>query len=317
MKKTIPTLLLACVLFACKKEKNADSIESPSSDAKVPVKFSVQNFQLSQEDMSVNGRVQTDTSFKRFSNVYYMAYKWMVNPVNNQYENVNVSYIFQDTVNNKSNFGVISDSLAPGTYTISLAATTEKLSVFGQGQWIYAQSYIGAKSNDGYRMGEFFHKWTTVTINAGDNPPTVDVSLERKVGLIKLDFKDALPSSDPNGQVDFYVTRVSRGFTIADEKGTNPEYSNRLTLRRTSQTTWEDFLTVYPASNIVDIYLNWKDKVTGAPMSKIFTNVTVTPNKKTIISGYLYGAPLNPGGGNYILKLNQTWSSDSTVLSIN
>ncbi|WP_205513034.1 FimB/Mfa2 family fimbrial subunit [Longitalea arenae] len=310
MKKTIPALLLACVLFACKKEKNAESNE-PASDTKVPVKFSVQNLLLSQEDMSENGRVQTDTSLKRFSNIYYMAYK-----VNSNYENTNVSYISQDTVNNKSNFGVISDSLAPGTYTISLAATTEKLTVFGQGQWIYAQSYLGAKTGDEYRMGEFFHKMTTVTISAGDNPSAIEVPLERKVGLVKLDFKDALPASDPNGQVDFYVTNVCRSFTISNEQGTQPHISYRLTLRRTSQTTWEDFL-VSQSGYTVNINLNWKDKVTGAPMSKTFTNVTIAPNKKTIISGYLYGAPLNPGGGDYSLKLNQTWSSDSTVLSIN
>jgi hypothetical protein len=63
--------------------------------------------------------------------------------------------------------------------------------------------------------------------------------------------------------------------------------------------------------------LSWKDKVTGAFQSKTITNVTVTANKKTIITGYLYGVPTNVSAGDVIIRTNQSWSTDSTVISIN
>jgi hypothetical protein len=307
MKKTIPALLLACVLFACKKGTNSDD-SAPSSDAKVPVKFSVENFLVSQQDMSENGRVETDTSLSGFFRLSYLAFASNGNKA--------TYYYMDSTVNN---FGVISDSLAPGTYTIAIGAhkrlglrdtyvdagfssTQNKLST--------AQFY----SLLGWNTGDFFYKKLQVTVSAYGNPGIIDVSLNRIIGNLKIELKDVLPASDPNEAVTVEIFGVPQSYMINADT-TDNLYPYFIPINRTSRTTWE--YNIFGSNKPITVKIGWKDKITGAAQSKTFSNVQVNANKKTMISGYLYGVPQNVGGGDLYIRTNKDWSTDSTFINFN
>lgn len=302
MKKTIPALLLACVLFACKKDTNSD--ETPSSVSKVPVTFNIENFQVSQQDMSENGRVETDPTLSSFYKIFYMAFA---------NDGTTASYIEQDSTNSK--FGTISDSLLPGTYTIAVGAHNR--TVPSSFTYITAK-YASLSSAEFYNVwarntADFFYKKVQVTVNATGNQVVTDLSLNRIIGNLKVNLKDALPTSDPNGAITVNVLGVPQSYMINPDTVAN-RYSD-VPMDRTSQTTWE--YNIFGSNRPLTVMLSWRDKVTGAYQSKTITNVTVSPNKKTIITGYLYGVPTNVGAGDVFVRTNQNWSSDSTVISIN
>ena len=302
MKKIIPALLLACVLFACKKDTNSsESPESPSSQSKVPVKFNLESFMVSQQDMSENGRVETDPSLSKFYKVFYMAFKSDGTPV---------SYIEQDSTN--TNFGIISDSLLPGTYTVAIGAHNR----LGNYATYITAKYSALASAEFYNLyarntSDFFYKKSQVTVSAG-NASLNDVTLNRIVGNLKVDLKDALPTSDPNGAVSVFVANIPESYMINPD--TAAHYYESIPIDRTSQTTWE--YNIFGSNKPLTITIGWKDKVTGAPQTKTISNVILTANKKTIVSGYLYGVPTNVAGS-FITRTNQNWSTDSTVVSIN
>jgi hypothetical protein len=300
MKKTIPALLLACVLFACKKDTTSN--ESPASQSKVPVKFSVHNFLISQEEMSNNGRVETDPTLIRFTRLSYLAFGSDGN---------RVSRIWQTASDNPNDFGVISDSLAPGTYTIVIGATTfaglSDISDYGLNNSYFRVDPISQE------IGDLFYKKIQITVSENGNPPTMDLVLNRVVGQLKIELKDALPASDPNGAVTVNVFGVPTDLMFSTDLTRGAWYD--LPLNRTSLTTWDWY--ILGSSQKLQVVLGWKDKVTGAAQSKTIQNVLVTANKKTIITGYLYGTPENLGGSDYVVRTNPDWSTDSTVIKIN
>lgn len=292
---------MACVLFACKKDTNSE--ETPAAVSKVPVTFNIENFQVSQQDMSENGRVETDPTLSNFGKVFYMAFAS---------DGSKASYIEQDSTNSK--FGTISDSLLPGTYTIAVGAHNRTAPT--------SFSYITAKyaslsSAEFYNVyarttADFFYKKVQVTVNATGNAIT-DLSLNRIIGNLKVNLKDALPSSDPYGAITVTIFGAPQSYMINPDTVAN-RYSD-VPMDRTSQTTWE--YNVFGSNRPLTVMLSWRDKVTGAFQSKTITNVTVSPNKKTIITGYLYGVPTNVGAGDVFVRTNQSWSTDSTVININ
>ena len=296
MKKIVPALLLASVLFACKKDSNP--VDSPSSDSKKPVTFSVQNFLVSQQDMSANGRVE---ALPQIANVYYYAYKSDGSKASTKAQS-----------SGTANFGVITDSLAPGTYTIVLAASSISLDYFYTMNVGLKDAFLsqGTTAN----MGDFFFKKFQVTISDSGNPPTMDVSLNRVVGLLQANLKDALPASDPNGAaINVTVKYPASAIEFATEAPFHIHSEENI--NRINQTTWEYY--ILGSSQALTVTINWKDKTTGASMSKTIPNIVISPNKKTIINGYLYGVPDNLGGSDYIVRYNSDWSTDSTVVNIN
>jgi hypothetical protein len=297
MKKTIPALLLACVLFACKKDTN--SIESPASQSKVPVKFSLENFLVSQQDMSNNGRVETDPSLTGFYRLYYMAFAS---------DGSTASYIEQDSTN--TNFGIISDSLLPGTYTVVLGAWNRMNNVSAPNITAKHDELASAEFTNLYarNAGDFFYKKLQITVSNG-SPSNNDVTLNRLVGYLKVELKDALPGSDPFEALTVDIENVPQSYMINTDLATN-NYS-QYHMDRTSQTTWEYYN--FGSSTPANLHLNWRDKTTNTWQSRSI-QINFTANKKTIVSGYLHGVP---SAGSFTTKVSPNWSTDSTVVSIN
>jgi len=115
------------MLFACKKEtaNNTDFVNNkPPIEVKKSIRISIGDFIQNQENLKAVKRKKTNPQTNRnaeyaaLSDVYYVAYTS---------DGTRINFIHQDTINNSNNFGTISDSLAPGSYTIVLIASEKPL----------------------------------------------------------------------------------------------------------------------------------------------------------------------------------------------
>jgi hypothetical protein len=308
MKRLLPALLSLCFFYACKKD--ATTTPTSSQDAKKLVNFSVADFIIQQENLRVgNGRVAADSSLAKISDIYYLLYKS---------DSTKLKFIHQDSATNKSNFGTISDSLAPGNYFVAMIASTRPIDTFHLKQSRMMWDYISARYNQNpvpYKLGDIFFKKVPVVISATENPTNLELSLNRIVGQLKVELLDALPESHPNGYIRLELNPIPLTFDIAGEAVNQFAPTGQyFTTTRVNQTTFEEYVlgsTQHPFY----LYMNYKDKNTGAWISKTFENIKINVNKKTIIRGYLYGTAINPGSGDFQVKINDTYS-DSTIITI-
>lgn len=316
MKRVLFIPLLASLLFACKKDAvNTDPTGNVTPDqTKRAVRFSVADFIKQEENMRSAAKKAPGSSLTaredsaRLSDIYYIAYTS---------SGTKVHFFHQDTTTNPGNFGTISDSLAPGSYTIVLIASekplyTEPISSNSQiSDHSFGPSFIGGIAID--PLGDLFFKKIQVDISATGNPTDLEVSLNRIVGKLEVNVLDALPASNPNGFVRVVVTPLSIAFRIADETVRAPEDIWVWYGTRHDQHHFADYL--FGTTNEFNVIIEYKDKITGDSLVKTIEHVTCNTNKKTIITGYLYGTPNKPGGPDYQIRLNQAWDSDSTVIN--
>lgn len=303
MKKIMPALLLATVLFACKKNTSSDEGQS-SDEPKYPVSFSISDFIVTTQNM----RVATDPSLTKITNIYYYSFGS---------DNLRRSYITQDTTT-KTGFGIIKDTLPAGTYTIVICATTAPVTIGGGTNLTTSVIFGDLDPANGqlYPIPEIFYKKIQVTIAPSGNAQQ-DVSLNRITGKISVQAYDALPATDPKGEVALFLSTVKRHFnfnteTLGSETARFDAWGTRL-----SQTTLE--ANVLGSGDITQsyfwIHIFYKDKTTGASKDKYFPDITLPANKRIDIKGYLYGVP-DTTQGNYNIKVN-SYYTDSTSYSLN
>lgn len=317
MKRVLFIPLLASLLFACSKEtvnNTTPTGHEPTNQAKKPFRVSVADFIKQEEDMRSARKKDASSSLtaredsSRISDIYYIAYNS---------SGTRVNFIHQDTTTAPGNFGTISDSLAPGSYTIVLIASEKPLytdpilSNSNISAHSFGPSFIGGLGID--PLGDLFLKKIPVEISATGNPTDLEVSLNRIVGKLEVNILDALPASNANGFVRVQVTPLSVAYYIANGSLSTPESLWLWYGTRKDQHHFADYL--FGSANEFNVIIEYQDKNTGETLSKTIEHVTCSTNKKTIITGYLYGTPANPGGPDYQIRLNQAWDSDSTIIN--
>lgn len=242
------------------------------------------------------------------SDLYYVAYNS---------NGTKVSYIHQDTLNS-SNFGVISDSLAAGNYTIFVIASGKpmyveyvkmpgntSINVAKIGPFLYG---IGVEP-----MGDAFYKKLQIEITPSSNVPLMELSLNRIVGKLEVHVLDALPATHANGLVRVQVTPLTTFFNLNDSTVTSPDPVWEWFGKRIDQTSFVNYLL--GSTNEFNVKIYYKNKTTGENLVKTIEHVTCLTNKKTVLKGYLYGPYDHSGGPDYEVQLNQSWNSDSTLIN--
>ncbi|MCW3464828.1 FimB/Mfa2 family fimbrial subunit [Chitinophaga nivalis] len=312
MKKLLLIPVLASLLFSCKKEDSTSTTTVPKE--KRPVQFSIADFIREEENLgSAHGRAIQATASQdtapavRLSDIYYLAYND---------NGVKVSYRHQDTVNQRATFGTIADSLAPGTYTIVFIASekpiyTEALTFNNN---INAHYFGPELTGVGVLpMGDLFYKKLQVTVSAAGNIATQPVTLDRIVGRLEVNILDALPATDNNGYIWTQVNPITLFYNIYNNTVRPPEYTWDWRGTRINQNTFRDY--ILGSDSAFNVTIHYRDKNTGADQVKVINNVKCNTNKKTIIKGYLYGVPGNPGGPAYQVRINQDWNTSSNVIN--
>jgi hypothetical protein len=294
MKKLSLALMLTGMLFSCKKE-NAPAGEQ----VKKPVTIRIPDFTTSHENIRVNA----DSSLAGITDLYYLSYT---------ITGVKVHEVHQDSTD--PNFGTFVDTLVPGHYRIVVIASQKQL-VFHTATGDFNSHTIdpGLEAIDTWLpYKDFFYKNLVITVPETGNPGIVDVSLDRTIGKVQVNILDALPVNHMNGLINIKFINPVAKVNMYSGLAHDISWNQTMNMTRVNQHRFEDFM--FGIDDSFELWIYYKDKYTGALLVKSVPNIIILPNQKTIVQGYLYGAPNNAG---FQIKLNQSWGTDSTVVNFN
>jgi len=297
MKKVLPILSLAFILFACKKSNNE---EAKPEVKKYNVTFQSSEFAQGISILNKNSAAPAaigDTLKNYSDNLYYYVYNSAGSLVNTITQSATAA-----------NYGTISDKLAAGSYTVYFTAMKGSGGVINSNE----SSTVACYPNNGY-WNDTFYKKVTFTVASADVNQTV--RLDRVVGGAEVTLTDVIPSNaykitilvqnDANtirlatGGWEVGVTKTKDFILTAEDKG----QKNRT------------FLT-HIANTSAPVVLNIRcyDSNNGLLAEKIVSNVNVYKNKKTLLSGNLFGTTANPSAG-FVVFVNPTWDTPSTPVN--
>ena len=300
-------LLLSAVaamfLFSCKKEHSGSST-SPASK-KYQVTFNVTNFAQKQTSFALkhgaNNLSDTLANLSSYFDVlYYVVY--------NQPYPANPKIVTQDST--MSNMGMLTDSLASGTYDVIIIAGKKGLTIDP------TLLYKAGDATFGYggKWQDAFFYQTNLTVGSGNM--SENVTLHRIVGKLELQILDNIPAAAD-----------SISMTI------NPELTNKILQYGVSDagstSSIVTFAEIIPASakghpnfTIDRIIGNVSESFTVTITCKNASNtvlgtttvngVTCIANEKTILSGKLFG---NSNAQSFTAKIDTTWTNNSNQYS--
>ena len=285
MKKAILFLFVAVMFFcSCKKDQKKGPV-TPSKTYKV--NFNVSAF--TQEIIgSTKNQLQTE-GLKSNSTIgiqNYLTELYYVVTEKNDYNQTPVHMLKQDST--ASNFGTISDNLPAGDYTIMIAA--------GKKDLLFSTTHsgdIGPHWDINYQpfrspwKDTFFDKFD-ITVSGAINQ---SVTLNRIVGQLEVNILDAIPANassfgvtvnDENFTYIVYPSEIFRDLSTLTIKTAIPpaligttNYKKDIIINNTG-TPFTVTIVCYDASNV--------------PIgTAIVNNVTCEKNRKTILSGKLFG----------------------------
>jgi hypothetical protein len=307
----LAALSLSVLLFSCKKHDATTPPVPSGSGPKVPVSFSVADF-LQRVDAlpSPNGRkagiatgARDSALATKVSHIYYLAFA----------NGVRVSYLHQDTIAG-TDFGLIKDSLPAGNYTIVLAAAGGQLNTYNTDQPYGAgfQSYFDPNFYL-IPLPDIFYTKFDITVNGSGNSSSTDVTLDRIMGRLEVNILDApaIGASDISVEVNpedfnfgFYDGVLLRG----------PADFYTLPLTRINQYTFSNL--ILNTMTDFEVRIKFINKNTGLEQTQIISNIRCYRNKKTTLSGYLYGNPSPTGSNNeFGIGLNDTWDTNGPAIN--
>jgi hypothetical protein len=300
MKNLSQLLLLGCALivFSCKKDHSKAPDTNTTTGEKRHVSFNINNAVL--QTNSLNGKLKTnaiaDTSKFPLKQLGYFVY--------NQ-SGALVHSIFQDT--SSSNFGVINDEYAPGTYTIVFAACNPAVpnSNFYNITGLKAASFTGLdKSTD------FFYKKINITVAGADI--NQQVSLNRIAGKLQVIIQDTIPSDVTNVYVNYNSFST---FSFNTDTITN-QASSTIYRRFTASDVGKSNLSL--SGLAYNIYSPFTVTISSSSATKQRPNIVVTgvvcqSNKVTVLSGKVFQNATSQYNSGFQITLNPDWGPTTTT----
>ncbi|WPV66117.1 hypothetical protein [Chitinophaga sp. LS1] len=289
-------LLVCCALFSCKKDNPATQPPTPENKARYPVSFNVSDFTQTVSDLKKSG----DINAKDDSLVYKLNYLYII--VYDSAGNWLKEIIQQAWVT--PNFGVYGDTLAAGNYKIMVAGSKSYLQVNGldinpadpPGQYSFSQTFVSFLKNAAVAdisVDDFFCKTATFSVTSSTNH--FDINLERKVGMLEVNVLDA--PDDPYFDIATsiegykYFPAVDTSLYLRRSSVIPPVFTKLAYSQKLSTTKWLMYVlnTTEPFDVVINSNYGDNESVTTNSQYKVIHNVRCYRNKKTILTGYLYG----------------------------
>lgn len=289
MKLQILGILSACLLlFSCSKEEAANP-----NEVKHQVKFTVSPFSQEITDISYAKALSSSIGY-----LEYIVFNSSGTKVNQ------VSQASTD-----QNFGTFADQLSADTYTIYFVGTKQKT------------NHISTSLSDGcsvyYDLTQMpiydsFYKKLTLTV--GKDNITQDVVLDRFVSYLEVVLTDAMPTYVKKVVVN--IENESSNFSLST--GDASSGANNTNFEKVTATT-DAGKTGFTLGNFI---LNTKDPLTvniraydvdnKIIAEKKVTNVTCVKNKKTILTGKLFGGT-TPSSASFTVSVNDAFLEPATI----
>jgi hypothetical protein len=302
MKKTLLILLAIPVfLFSCKK----DNTLTKTSAKKYKVNFNVTNFASKQNAFALRRKMGPSGAVVKAPSyivdvLHYIVYDNQDNTLED---------VVQDST--MSNFGIITDSLPAGTYTVTIVAGKKGLVTRPGILAANDYSYGGNSWQDTF-FGSF-------TINIGTGNISADVTLSRVVGKLEVTLTDNIPANADSLIIatnqEVYGQDLFQGFfgfgafinvrfavAIPDSSKGKPNFTiDRLIGNCTSQFPLEIICKAADNTNIA---------------STTVQNVNVLANQKVIVSGDLFSALAGHNSQQqFTTKIDTAWGTATTQSS--
>lgn len=310
MNRTLLFVAVVALLFvSCKKEHSAST--SPSGK-KYAVALNVSNFSvyrasfsLSPHALSIKHRTTTlavgDTL--GVSNYLDLLYYYVFDSGGHM-----VHRVMQDSTM-CDRFGLITDSLQSGTYTIVIAAGKAGLQGTPNGSGVtIAQSNI---TYGGIDWQDTFFKEFTISVGGSDINQTV--LLNRIVTKLELNLLDAIPSNANTIVLGVYPEFPQYQFNNPNPAGTSDTLFTTIDIpagaKGKTGFTYDKILGNQLA--LFSISVVCKDISGHVIGSAHASNVQCDANEKTILSGDLFSSPAT--GQSFTVKVDTAWGGSSTI----
>lgn len=305
MKKLLPVFMLALIVIVSCKRDTQDTTPHQPEQTKYAVKIKVDDFLQEITDLrNSNPAAKADSLGGSVGWLYYIVYDSAGNWLH---------YAIQGAAGDPA-FGQWTDSLSKGHYKMIVLGSKSFVEINGHYtvdaplyqeriEKTYIFQHLGLSAEE-LQIVDFFSSTVALDINADST--AVNVTLDRKVGMVEVNLTDA-PSDasftiSPTKECDFYYlyadtgTIDSRPFTIPFSK---PYYATKVGPQK-----WQ-FLT----SNTqvpFDIVLNAKVGLREDTIShyKIIHNVRAYKNKKTVLTGHFYDTTQH-----VVVGVNDQWDT--------
>lgn len=281
--KVIGYFFIAMVLLSCKKDKN----ENPEEVKKYAVSLNVSGFTQTITDIkttSTGGGLQT-SAISPVKDIADRLHYFVYNSSNQL-----IGELHQTS--SDTNFGHITDTFAPGTYTIAILA-----GMGGPTDFSGDDKYFTTGGYDTY------FKKTTITVTSG--PVDQDITLDRVVGQLQIKLTDAIPVEAISLKFEA-VSDYSHSLLTGDIL-TNKPYTLTRTIGLTSEVKGlpnyviSSYVSTFDRPLTVHIFAY---NSSGNIIAKVtVTNVTFSANTRTLLSGALFDS----GDNGFNVTFNETW----------
>jgi hypothetical protein len=309
MKRNFFALMLIClIMWSCKKESSKDTTDTGGkSSHKITfmVGFSKQTTDFKTNGLTVNSTnrpLNTQALANQVDVIYFAIY-------NNKGNKVKVT----KQVSTDAGFGTFTEGLTIGNYTIVVAAGKTGLALSNDiavdSSSLNTDILTYNPSNQGIPFNkDAFYKKVPLTI-PGDASQTIN--LDRITSGMQVVIKDAIPSNAKT--LSITVTKIANKFYIGS--GTAARTIGGLELRSTFTPTdigalnytvsSQPFLAL-PKSDVT-LYCSSGQAYSGISRA-VVADVMYMPNKRTVLTGNLFGGAGNPVGNGFQLVADTSWN---------
>ncbi len=321
MKKTLSLITIAAIIFSSCKKEHGLTIKATSAK-KYAVNIRVANFTLSHTNFALRAKgshlaspSDTLTNLASYIDQFY----YLV--LDNTNYNV-IKMIAQDST--MANMGMITDSLAAGSYVIVMIAGKKGLEISAPGAVVsvplygyasqpwqgsfwteYPNGYIGLPWQDAF---EYEYRLTVGTQNID-----LTATLNRVVGKLEVTLLDPIPANADSLSISVYGAgpavapgvsniQVTTNFKIGIPESVKgqPNFTiDRLLLSDTN----------FLLRDRDSITITCKDAGGNVLGKATVGQVTITANQKTILSGNLFN---NSAPQSFTAKVDTAWNSGTT-----
>jgi len=286
---------MAVVLFAtsCSKDKSSQNKPPVNSGKKYAVTFNVSGFTQTLNTNAINKKTLDDVAPGSVASGANVLYYYVQNSAG-----VFVSQIKETPTSAGANFGTITDQLPAGTYTVAfLAGQTGLKTLYLIPDYPTSIGFHGFYFTYNIAPGQFapwqdtFFKKFTLTVT--DQPVTQAVSLDRVVGEIQLDIKDAIP--DNLKTIKFTFNYEYSGYRMDVDTAFNTFQTPRSYLVTSTipdsvigKTDYKINTIIGNTSTPIDVTITCLDAANNTLSVTTVPSVRCQKNLRTVLSGSLF-----------------------------
>lgn len=309
-KALLLAVVPALLLFSCKKEhspqvKPAQKMYKVTFDMASGFKQTIQSLKAGKQQTD---GLQLDTATTNIAAYASLIRLNIYDSKGNEVRNL------EQNAASVSNFGVIVDSLAAGTYSVLAAAGQSNMRTDGGGiptVGVYTDMYYYTPQRLQTNWGDTFYSKFQLTVTNGSVNQTI--ALTRLVGKLEVDFNDVIPANA--SRLDIQLHNEDFAYDLNTDAPVRPDtLTYHLTIPNSVKGT-----NTYSVSEIVlntttpfNVILTAYDNTNAVIATHTITNVTCTKNQRTILTGNFSNVTVN-SGQQFNVSVDPSWTSTSIV----